>query len=288
MPRHFPDQSVASTFFAHSDYAQQYSDRVTLGNSNHTGYHVQARGRRENYQAMKGQEALRDGFATFLSETEANEQIGDSTKKHFYVPCAVESQWRSCVHAVPAVEHVPKLLGKRFGHAPPTGTGVEFHDIPRGMKHVTPPLEKLPNEMPLFQHPRGRVINTDGINLFNAQSIPSETVSPTHAQRRHGRDGDRNGVPMKNPGDHNIAAVELSPLFFSQGQKHRLDLEPQSKPMPRQNLFVAKEASAALSKDRQDVANLPKYPKDPATQRQAGSATGQPAVAPSSLPPVKK
>lgn len=288
MPRHFPDQSTASTFFAHSDYVQQYSDHATLGTSNQTGHHIQTRGRRENYQSMRGQEALRDGFASFLSETEANEKIGDSARKHFYVPCAVESQWRSSVHAVPAVDHVPKAFGKRFGHAPPSGTGVEYHDIPRGMKHVSPPLEKLPDEMPLFQHPRGRVINQDGINLFNAQSLEGDSTDPGHAQRKHGRSGERNGVPVKNPGDHNVAAVELSPLFFSQGQKHRLDLEPQAKPMPRQNLFAVKEANAALTKDRQDVASLPKYPKE-TPQRQAGSASAhQPPPAPSSLPPVKK
>jgi hypothetical protein len=237
---------------------------------------------------MKGQEALREGFASFLSETETSDRIGDNVRKHFVVPSGVEQQWRSCVHAVPAVEHAPKAFGKKFGHDSPTGVGVEFHDIPRGMKHVPPPVDRLPDEMPVFQHSRGRVINQDGINLFNAQSIPSESTGPGHAQRRHGRDGDRNGIPVKNAGDHNIAAVELSPLFFSQGNKHRMDLEPPAKPMPRQNLFAAKEAQMALQKDRADVATLPKYPKDSSPRAVGGSASGQAHPPPTTLPPVKK
>lgn len=283
MPRHFADQSTAQYFFASSDYCQDnYCDATTIRGS-HPGYHLQSRGRRENFQSMKQREPLREGFGVFLSETETNDKIGDAARRHFRDVCGVESKWKPCVHAVPAVERQNKPQGKRFGHEEPQGAGVEYGDVPRGMKHISPPRGQLQDEMPLFAISRGRVYNQDGVNLSNAQSLPSESSYSEHAQRRHGKEGDRNGLPQRNPGDKSNAAVEYSPHFFDRGVKHRLDLEAPTKPFVKENRFAEKEAQNALQKDRMDVASLPKYPKSSSSAPLAATA-----AATTVLPPVGK
>lgn len=280
MPRHFPDQSTVLSYIANPDTLglTSYSNTDTLGNGTTPGFKWQTRGRGENYQDMRGREALRQGFGAFLSETEATEKIGDAARKHFAEVTGVEQQWKSCVHAVDSVPRPAKGHGKRFGHDLPTGAGREYTDVPRGMRHVAPPKDVLCNEMDLFDTRRGRVFTQDGVNLSNAQSIPSESSHAEHPQRRHGPQGDRNGLPMRTPGDKIAAAVECTPAFFG-SQKHRLGLEPPVAPMQRENRFAEKEARMAVLKDRQDVANLPKYPKSKPPQAEVAPPAPPPPVA---------
>jgi hypothetical protein len=263
MPRHYPDQTTVQNYIAdvNSIGLSTYSAVDTMGSSAHPGYKYQSRGRRENYESMRGAEALRKGFGPFLSETESNDKIGDAARKHYPEVTGQEQLWKPCVHAVDAFPPNFKGHGKKFGHDSPTGAGREYHDIPRGMKHVPPPKGLLAEEMDVFDTRRGRVFTTTGVNLSNAQSIPSETSSYSeHPQRRHGEQGDRNGLPMRTPGDKMIASVEFTPAFFG-SQKHRLGLEPPVVALQRDNRFAEKEVKTAILRDKQDVANLPKYPK---------------------------
>nr|ACI16067.1 hypothetical protein [Bodo saltans] len=262
MPRHYPDQTTVQNYIAdvNSIGMVTYSAVETMGASANPGYKYQSRGRRENYVSMRTSEALRNGFGPFLSETESNERVGDAARKHFPEVTGQEQLWKSCVHAVDAFPPNFKGHGKKFGHDAPTGAGREYHDIPRGMKHVAPPQGHLAEEMDVFDTRRGRVFTTTGVNLSNAQSVPSETSYSEHPQRRHGDQGDRNGVPMRTPGDKMVASVEFTPAFFG-SQKHRLGLEPPVVAMQRDNRFAEKEVKNAILRDKQDVANLPKYPK---------------------------
>lgn len=305
MPRHFPDNSTIQDNFRHSDYPAVMSDKVIPGST--PGAHVQRRGRGDPYVDMTNKSMLKNGFGDFLSEVDSSQRLGDAARRHYVVPTGVEQQWRSSVHAVPEFQRDAKPYGKRFGHAPPTGSGQESTEIPRGMKHVQAPQGKLAEEMDLFKITKARVFNQDGYSKANLQSIPSDTSHfAEHNQRRHGGEGARNGVPQRTPGDKLTATAEYDPQFYRQNQDRFGNELVRASPAGSARSvgasgrlavggstalgsgpsisFEKREAGLAVQKDRSDVANLPKYPKAVAEAPTGAAAS---SVAPIPAAPAK-
>lgn len=223
---------------------------------------LQGKHRNQHDRIAEEKSTITKGWDSFFAPGTEGEaggfRVGDTSRRHLTRPGATETAWKPCFKLVAPQPHSGHAFGKKAVPPPQLSKYPELTDIPQGKKHIQPPVDQLPQEMPLFQL-RHKVRDQDGSSLVAQRIADPNVTEPPRGPRLVPMADRRNGVPVTSGGDKPYSAVELSMEYAASmgSTRPRLGLEkiaPEKRPMDQ---WAAKQRVINRSLDVARVRALP-------------------------------
>jgi hypothetical protein len=234
-------------------------DNNLPGSTSH--WRLQQKCHNEHTSDMRNREVLKDGFAGFYEHVEPVDRIGDTVRRHPpHQEYGVESSWRPCFRIV---KNEVKPLLRRGKRALLPNVAMSEDQIPRGKKHVPPPVDQLGDEMELFQR-RRRARDSEGNPVAEKMSDMNASPAPTGRGRVDTLEKRRNGLPQVRTGDKNVSAVEYSAEYAAAmaPAMPKLNYAKVQAPIVLVDQWARRENARVHQQDIQSVRNLPAYADD--------------------------
>lgn len=235
---------------------------------------LQHKTRNAHDEYMRQRTTLRDdGFAEFYGQNDPVLQIGDTIRRHLTRPPGSEVPWRPCFRVATRQQHVPKCQGKRYiepGDFNGRPLNEEEGDIPRGKRHVPPPVDNFARgatELLDIPKPlRHRVIDEatgKARSELTTVDLPADHLaSPRGPKLVPDGAARRNRLPQVRAGDKLYSVVEFSPEFAATataGLPRLCTVDKAATVVRVTNTWAEKDRAQRRQHDINEVRSLPKY-----------------------------